>query len=973
MAYTEISFLETGYLLSGLAEGVRLYFAVTAVDEIPFENKTVTPVSVTPARRTGYVMGQIIAYDFSGNLLNMDSASVNIRLWDYKKGLNISVYINSDEWGNFMSDELIVNSNYSVSISRQGYNDKYISNVQVLENSTTNLGQIRLYPEDLPGPEVSINKQEDGCVELKWPEMTNPDGLVYYVYRSESINGYYYSVNSEAIDQSYLSLGYLYFTDRDLKNGSTYYYKVEALQPNTGSKGMSDIISAKPEPSDNYQVNIIEPTAIRNIYGTAKYYIQIIPGENFDSNLLINCLNLPSGLTHRFILNGQESTYLSNVVPPVSVILEVTAGSAAAIKEHPFILKMTNTFTGKSREYPLSLTVVQNNGYGIHAEVEKDLVRKEETVRIYGGIFPFMENKRVELSISQSQYPYNSYTQYVYTDKYGKFEDKEWIQTLERGEYELRASWTDDYATVHNSRIQSFTIEKGLSTLTCTRKRDTSPEVGMDFAIAGTFQPELTSPNIILHVIDPDGNISTETAYQDVGEYQITKAFFHKNGIWKFKAYWPGNEDYIGSESRFLTVPVGIDFGRAIILAGGEAEQNNTYWDVSKKLAVETYRDFMAKGFGKDMIYFMINSQTVDIDYNDIPDDVVDDDLPTTGDFTDAIRNHFRYELDAQTPLFIFMQGHGTSDGRFKVLGSDQYISSTDIGNALNDLQNTTECKVILILESCFSGNFIANLSNSAFYDQRIILTSAGNERYNTDASGRISFSRYLFSKLREGDNLRKSFEYARNSMIAMGYPSPQLEDNGDGKADFNDGLLASNIYLTGMLTWGLKPEITGIDTVQVLENASSAPISVRVVKGDMEIRRVWAQIIAPNANISGGDDIIVYPEVELSYNSSSGKYEGTLSGLSQSGLYKIVVMAEDSEHEVSEPGLAYISASGTADPGNVNGDTGVDLADAILSLKICTGADISGQTVSMSADVNNDQRIGQAEAVYVLRKVSGQ
>jgi len=54
--------------------------------------------------------------------------------------------------------------------------------------------------------------------------------------------------------------------------------------------------------------------------------------------------------------------------------------------------------------------------------------------------------------------------------------------------------------------------------------------------------------------------------------------------------------------------------------------------------------------------------------------------------------------------------------------------------------------------------------------------------------------------------------------------------------------------------------------------------------------------------------------------------------------------------------------------PGDVDGNGKVELADAVLALKIMAGFTISApQTVNLNADVNGDGKIGMAEVVYIL------
>ena len=56
---------------------------------------------------------------------------------------------------------------------------------------------------------------------------------------------------------------------------------------------------------------------------------------------------------------------------------------------------------------------------------------------------------------------------------------------------------------------------------------------------------------------------------------------------------------------------------------------------------------------------------------------------------------------------------------------------------------------------------------------------------------------------------------------------------------------------------------------------------------------------------------------------------------------------------------------------GDVNSDGFVNLADAILALKVVAGMD-SGQVIYEAADVNGDGVIGLAEAIYVLQSLAG-
>jgi len=73
-----------------------------------------------------------------------------------------------------------------------------------------------------------------------------------------------------------------------------------------------------------------------------------------------------------------------------------------------------------------------------------------------------------------------------------------------------------------------------------------------------------------------------------------------------------------------------------------------------------------------------------------------------------------------------------------------------------------------------------------------------------------------------------------------------------------------------------------------------------------------------------------------------------------------------------NDPGIPILNVplSGiSAVKGDINGD-GVDLSDAILALQVLAGLNPDG--IHLSGDVNGDDNIGLADAIYILQKVSG-
>jgi len=56
---------------------------------------------------------------------------------------------------------------------------------------------------------------------------------------------------------------------------------------------------------------------------------------------------------------------------------------------------------------------------------------------------------------------------------------------------------------------------------------------------------------------------------------------------------------------------------------------------------------------------------------------------------------------------------------------------------------------------------------------------------------------------------------------------------------------------------------------------------------------------------------------------------------------------------------------------GDVNGDSAITLADAIMALQVAAGV-TPGQPPSQNADISGDGRIGLSEAIYIMQKAAG-
>ena len=106
-------------------------------------------------------------------------------------------------------------------------------------------------------------------------------------------------------------------------------------------------------------------------------------------------------------------------------------------------------------------------------------------------------------------------------------------------------------------------------------------------------------------------------------------------------------------------------------------------------------------------------------------------------------------------------------------------------------------------------------------------------------------------------------------------------------------------------------------------------------------------------------------PTVELTDDNADGDYEGFYDGFTMSGTYRITIYAADTNDIYSLPKSTSVTQTvGSGIKGDVNGDTEIDLSDAVIALKLAVGltAPVRQDYVSAEVDVNGDGCAGIAE-----------
>lgn len=399
---------------------------------------------------------------------------------------------------------------------------------------------------------------------------------------------------------------------------------------------------------------------------------------------------------------------------------------------------------------------------------------------------------------------------------------------------------------------------------------------------------------------------------------------------------------------------------RAIIIAGTMQEGRS----VMENLLKQAYNALSSQLYPENDIYVMSPVS--------IPDVPVIPDSPTLEYLKPAVLN---LAGENTQDLVLYLTGDGDTDV-FK-LNDTETLSAAELDSWLDELQRSIPGKVTVIYDADKSGSFIPRLTPPAG-KERIVITSTGKDQdacFRSD--GNISFSHYFWNGVANGKNVRKSFDTAKDVVEYLKLQNCHLDDNGNGTPNEGlenvtgeyDGDLAENYIIGfGIVLAGAEPSVGSVSPPQTLNGQNPATLWAKNVTPGGSIASVRALIIPQEFQGSVAET----PEIELDYNTESGRYEGTYDKFLCYGKYDVVVYAKDTEENVSMPVVTTVDQKSGLLVGD--GECGFDLSDALFILKLLAGTDVGlvQNQIASDTDVNKDNRIGLEEAVYILQHVAG-
>ena len=328
----------------------------------------------------------------------------------------------------------------------------------------------------------------------------------------------------------------------------------------------------------------------------------------------------------------------------------------------------------------------------------------------------------------------------------------------------------------------------------------------------------------------------------------------------------------------------------------------------------QAYRTFRRLGVPRENLRYLSVGANRDADQDGYLDV---DGVPSWLNMRYAIQDWPRERgLGLGVPFYLYLVDHGGTD-YYCALSCTDYVAETlkervsaaDLHLWLSNLEATTGADEInVIIEACHSGSFIDVTSYGLAHisgHNRVIIASTGSDKdaYPSEHGG--YFSDAFFTTFGDNADLWTAYEAGRTATQRKPQ-TPWLDDNGDAVADGRDGALARGRGLLA-LGEGSIPIVQNL-TVSEVQDAS-ATLQV-IALDDVAVVTATVEIFPPGFTIpevpEGETPVLNIERVRLSAT-GNGTFEGTYTGFTEQGIYRLVAYVWDSDGNLSLPHLVVV------------------------------------------------------------------
>ena len=268
------------------------------------------------------------------------------------------------------------------------------------------------------------------------------------------------------------------------------------------------------------------------------------------------------------------------------------------------------------------------------------------------------------------------------------------------------------------------------------------------------FDPDGTKPTIKqVQIIRPNGiQVNFDMQYfggscKKEGAVYYFPALYREKGEFKFKFYFENKDGEVAhlpdNENEYFTGPTVITKAEhyAVIVSGGVEDDLQDCFERTSDLAYDTFESL---GYDDDHIYYLSR---------DTSNPRVDEKV-THDSVKYALTNWLEQHSNEESKCFLYFCDHGSEWGSF-IIDENEWINDYEIARWLKNVRYKT---LTIVMECCFSGQFIDDLSGY----NRIVITST-NEILSAYGSiyGYALFSEPFFNALRNGASYGEAWEEA--------------------------------------------------------------------------------------------------------------------------------------------------------------------------------------------------------------------
>ena len=378
------------------------------------------------------------------------------------------------------------------------------------------------------------------------------------------------------------------------------------------------------------------------------------------------------------------------------------------------------------------------------------------------------------------------------------------------------------------------------------------------------------------------------------------------------------------------------------VIVVGKGSESDKLKDAFVYLGNEVYRFLSSQGYSLEEISYFNSfgeQKLVDTDLDGNKDNVVDNVNYSFEDVKDAILAM----PVSDNPLLVYLIDHGLKGGSF-LIDSEQKIEAKALNDVLDEFQEATKRKVVLVVDTCYSGAFVEAIKG----ENRVVMSSGTADQTIPMSTSGISFTNYFIKNLQDKKSIKDSFEGAYNSYR-------KIAKNTYPQADFTDEETANKPfgYLFNASADVIK-SFTGKSALK-LPQSTRQTFSLKVdnVIG-VEQSQAFVTLTPPQTVVVSptSQDVIEIQstKVPLTYNSSTGEFTAEYD-LNTVGYYETVYEIIDEAKEKVISDSVTIQVGDSTNGVEIVESSDVPVASEGISLDLISGWNLISLPTNQNLD----------------------